>query len=270
MPNPDRNPFDRILDETRATAFRRRAPAFAAESRTTACPRSRRVIERLSRVTVASSKDFNNQAIASIALAPPPQQEQPESEEDPSGLGLGSETDALINAIVQQLGGAGGQRPMILPPCLAALLLPFASSTVPAMSDLPDALMAGGSPAGRHFGNPADWRFPANTTGQLSARGHRTINLASPRQDHPRGQRADRAVDGPGQFRNELVRCVCWPKRKGASPMKSSRAIAKPKIRRQRRNLTDPGAAKPAFRRADLIHVHLACRLWARCRPDRH
>ncbi|SHN59241.1 curli-like amyloid fiber formation chaperone CsgH [Erythrobacter sanguineus] len=29
---------------------------------------------------------------------------------------------------------------MILPSCLAALLLPFASSTVPAMSDLPDAL----------------------------------------------------------------------------------------------------------------------------------
>lgn len=74
-------------------------------------PTVERVIERLSRVTVASSNDFSNQAIASIALAPPPQQDQPSNEEDPTGLGLGSETEALINAIVQQLGGAGSSGP---------------------------------------------------------------------------------------------------------------------------------------------------------------
>lgn len=69
------------------------------------------VISRLSRVTVASSDDFNNQAIASIALAPPPVAEKPGNEDDPAGLGLGTETEALINAIVQQLGGQGGGRP---------------------------------------------------------------------------------------------------------------------------------------------------------------
>ncbi|MCZ8135541.1 MAG: hypothetical protein O9266_04490 [Porphyrobacter sp.] len=70
------------------------------------------VISRLSRVNVASSDDFNNQAIASIALAPPPATEKPGKEDDPAGLGLGTETEALINAIVQQLGGPpGGGRP---------------------------------------------------------------------------------------------------------------------------------------------------------------
>ncbi|MFN4097386.1 MAG: hypothetical protein ACK4GG_11520 [Sphingomonas sp.] len=70
------------------------------------------VIARLSRVTLAaSSDDFNNQAIASIALAPPPAAEKPAKEEDPAGLGLGSETEALINAIVQQLGGQGSGSP---------------------------------------------------------------------------------------------------------------------------------------------------------------
>jgi hypothetical protein len=67
------------------------------------------VISRLSRVTVASSDDFNNQAIASVALAPPPAPDQPGDEDGEAGLGLGlgSETEALINAIVQQLGGGG-------------------------------------------------------------------------------------------------------------------------------------------------------------------
>lgn len=67
------------------------------------------VISRLSRVTVASSDDFSNQAIASVALAPPPTTDKPGDEEGEAGLGLGlgSETEALINAIVQQLGGAG-------------------------------------------------------------------------------------------------------------------------------------------------------------------
>ncbi|MEQ5788389.1 hypothetical protein J3454_10830 [Erythrobacter sp. NFXS35] len=73
----------------------------------TGTPSIQRVIDRLSRVTIASSNDFSNQAIASIALAPPP--EPPTGEEDQNGLGtgLGNETEALINAIVQQLGGAG-------------------------------------------------------------------------------------------------------------------------------------------------------------------
>lgn len=67
------------------------------------------VISRLSRVTVASSDDFSNQAIASVALAPPPAPDQPGDEDGEAGLGLGlgSETEALINAIVQQLGGGG-------------------------------------------------------------------------------------------------------------------------------------------------------------------
>lgn len=68
------------------------------------------VIARLSRVNLASSEDFNNQAIASIALAPPPAPEKPGGEDDATGLGLGQETEALINAIVQQLGGQGGGR----------------------------------------------------------------------------------------------------------------------------------------------------------------
>jgi hypothetical protein len=67
------------------------------------------VISRLARVTVASSDDFSNQAIASIALTPPPTTDKP-GEEDQTGLGLGQETEALINAIVQQLGGQGGGR----------------------------------------------------------------------------------------------------------------------------------------------------------------
>lgn len=69
------------------------------------------VIARLSRVTAASSDDFSNQAIASVALAPPPAPEGPGNGGDDTALGLGSETEALINAIVQQLGGQGGGQP---------------------------------------------------------------------------------------------------------------------------------------------------------------
>lgn len=77
----------------------------------TGLPSVEAVIARLSRVNLASSDDFNNQAIASIALAPPPAPEKPGGEDDQTGLGLGSETEALINAIVQQLGGQGGSGP---------------------------------------------------------------------------------------------------------------------------------------------------------------
>lgn len=66
------------------------------------------VISRLSRATPASSDDFSNQAIASVALAPQISSDKPEEEGDPTGLGLGNETEALINAIVTQLGGGAG------------------------------------------------------------------------------------------------------------------------------------------------------------------
>lgn len=69
-------------------------------------PNVERVIERLARTT-ATADDFDNQAIASIALTPPPG--PPVDKEDGEALGnLPSGTEAVINAIVNQLGGAGG------------------------------------------------------------------------------------------------------------------------------------------------------------------
>lgn len=70
-----------------------------------ALPSIDRVIERLARGN-ASSGDFSNQAIASIALgtnapAPPRQRE----EEQPDTASLGEEAQALINALINQLGG---------------------------------------------------------------------------------------------------------------------------------------------------------------------
>jgi hypothetical protein len=72
------------------------------------------VIARLAKVTVAAaSDDFDSQAIASVALAPPaaPRKPAPAKDEEQTGLGLGPETEALINAIAQQLGGQAGSRP---------------------------------------------------------------------------------------------------------------------------------------------------------------
>lgn len=63
------------------------------------------VIERLARGG-ASSGDFSNQAIASIALgssAPAPS--RPRDEEQPDTSSFGEETQALINALINQLGG---------------------------------------------------------------------------------------------------------------------------------------------------------------------
>lgn len=105
--------------ETRSDEFAaREEQPLSAEERlirgdldNTGLPSVERVIERLSRANSASSNDFNNQAIASIALAPTQPPERPDNEENPTGLGLGSETEALINAIVQQLGGAQGGGP---------------------------------------------------------------------------------------------------------------------------------------------------------------
>ena len=62
------------------------------------------VIERLAR-TNAASDDFSNQAIASIALAAPHTLAQPGEDGQTEGLGLGDETQALVNAIINQLGG---------------------------------------------------------------------------------------------------------------------------------------------------------------------
>jgi hypothetical protein len=62
------------------------------------------VIERLAR-TNAASNDFSNQAIASIALAAPPAPAQPGEDGQTEGLGLGDETQALVNALINQLGG---------------------------------------------------------------------------------------------------------------------------------------------------------------------
>lgn len=73
----------------------------------TKAPTLDRVIQRLARNTGAAD-DADNQAIASVALGantPPP--EQPG--EEPAGAGqLSAETQALIEAIVNQLAGPGG------------------------------------------------------------------------------------------------------------------------------------------------------------------
>ncbi|OBV10209.1 hypothetical protein [Erythrobacter dokdonensis] len=72
-------------------------------------PNVERVIERLAR-TKAAPDDFDNQAIASVALAPPPPASGPEEEAEPlSGLPPG--TEGVINAIINQLGGGGAGGP---------------------------------------------------------------------------------------------------------------------------------------------------------------
>ena len=65
-----------------------------------------KVIERLARGG-ASSGDFSNQAIASIALGSNPtiQPAPPREEKPESTAGLGEEAQALINALINQLGG---------------------------------------------------------------------------------------------------------------------------------------------------------------------
>ncbi len=70
-------------------------------------PSLSRVIERLSRAPTVSSDNFDNQAIASVALAPPPTEPDPDTGGDALS-GLPNGTEALINAIVEQLGGPPG------------------------------------------------------------------------------------------------------------------------------------------------------------------
>lgn len=69
------------------------------------CRKVDQVIERLARGG-ASSGDLSNQAIASIALgSSAPAASRPGEEEQPDTAGLGEETQALINALINQLGG---------------------------------------------------------------------------------------------------------------------------------------------------------------------
>jgi len=105
--------------ETRSQEFAGRAePQLSAEERllgdnfdNAGLPSVGQVIERLAR-TSAATNDFSNQAIASIALgqqgAAPPGRGEEQADET---LGLSSETQALINAIVNQLGGGAGGSP---------------------------------------------------------------------------------------------------------------------------------------------------------------
>lgn len=67
----------------------------------TAVPSVSQVVERLSRGNAATD-DFSNQAIASIALGLPT---QPRDEEKPEDPALSQETQGLINALINQLGG---------------------------------------------------------------------------------------------------------------------------------------------------------------------
>ena len=100
--------------ETRASEYGDRAPqAISAEESLLRggldknnAPNVVEVIQRLSR-TSTTADNFNNQEIASIALAPPP--EQIGKEEEASALsGLPPGTEGLINAIINQLGGGAG------------------------------------------------------------------------------------------------------------------------------------------------------------------
>ncbi len=67
-------------------------------------PNLSQVIDRLAR-TSAASDDFSNQAIASIALATPSAPVRPGEEQQDETQGLSEQTQALINAIINQLGG---------------------------------------------------------------------------------------------------------------------------------------------------------------------
>lgn len=70
----------------------------------TALPNLGQVIARLAR-TSAASDDFSNQAIASVALAPPSMPSQTGEDEAGATDSLVEGTQALINAIINQLGG---------------------------------------------------------------------------------------------------------------------------------------------------------------------
>jgi hypothetical protein len=103
---------DRI--ETRSAEFADRAKqSLSAEERLLrggvdegGTPNVERVIERLARASAAPD-NFDNQAIASIALAPPPAPPTPDEETEALG-NLPPGTEAVINAIINQMGGGAG------------------------------------------------------------------------------------------------------------------------------------------------------------------
>jgi len=99
--------------ETRAADFASRSerPVSAEDQllrgdfESSALPSVDQVIERLARGG-ASSGDFSNQAIASIALgSSPATAPRSREEEQPDTASFGEETQALINALINQLGG---------------------------------------------------------------------------------------------------------------------------------------------------------------------
>lgn len=98
--------------ETRAGEFTA-APenALSAEDRLlrgdlegSSLPNIAQVIDRLARGG-ASSGDLSNQAIAAIALGTAAPRPAAPTEEKPDTLGIGEETQSLINALINQLGG---------------------------------------------------------------------------------------------------------------------------------------------------------------------
>lgn len=98
--------------ETRSGEFAAIIPAEqSAEDRLlrggndhTGVPSVGQVIDRLARSS-AGADDFSNQAIASIALATPVTTPSQPNEEQLGTGGLAEETQALVNAIINQLGG---------------------------------------------------------------------------------------------------------------------------------------------------------------------
>jgi hypothetical protein len=71
----------------------------------TTLPSVGQVIERLARGSAATN-DFSNQAIASIALAPPPTTPtRPGDEEETESTSFSEEAQALVNALINQLTG---------------------------------------------------------------------------------------------------------------------------------------------------------------------
>jgi hypothetical protein len=99
--------------ETRAADFASRVPpAPSAEDgllrgdlETTTLPTITQVIDRLARSS-ASTENFSNQAIASIALGTTPTVRDASGGEDQANVsGLGEEAQAFITALINQLGG---------------------------------------------------------------------------------------------------------------------------------------------------------------------
>ncbi len=98
--------------ETRSREFAAIIPAEqSAEDRLlrggndhTGLPSVAQVIDRLARSS-AGADDFSNQVIASIALATPVTTPSQPTEEQLGTGGLAEETQALVNAIINQLGG---------------------------------------------------------------------------------------------------------------------------------------------------------------------